>query len=259
VLVGHSCVLSWWRAVHGAPAPAAWNRYKLEVECALRSVDLVIAPSRAMLQSLEANYGALPRVRVIQNARGASRFRPGPKWDIVLSAGRLWDEAKNVASLAQIAGRLSWPVYVAGDGVRADGAAVDLGSCCPLGRLSSNDLARWMAGASIYALPARYEPFGLSALEAALSGCALVLGDIPSLREVWGDAARFVPPGDTEALAATLERLIVNAAARRELARRGLLRAQEFTPAFMAERYLSAYGEALNRHRSLVQGFACAS
>ncbi len=32
-------------------------------------------------------------------------------------------------------------------------------------------------------LPARYEPFGLSVLEAALSGCALVLGDIPSLRE----------------------------------------------------------------------------
>ena len=64
-----------------------------------------------------------------------------------------------------------------------------------LGRLSAGELADWYARAAIYALPARYEPFGLSALEAALSGCALVLGDIPSLREIWGDAALFVPPG----------------------------------------------------------------
>ena len=50
-----------------------------------------------------------------------------------------------------------------------------------------------MGRAAIYALPARYEPFGLSILEAALSGCALVIGDIPSLREIWADAALFVP------------------------------------------------------------------
>ena len=48
--------------------------------------------------------------------------------------------------------------------------------------------------------PARYEPFGLSPLEAALAGCALVLGDIPSLREVWGDAALYVRPDDPDAL-----------------------------------------------------------
>ena len=58
----------------------------------------------------------------------------------------------------------------------------------------------WMARAAIYALPARYEPFGLTALEAGLSGCALVLGDIPSLREVWGETACFVPPDDRDAV-----------------------------------------------------------
>jgi glycogen synthase len=59
--------------------------------------------------------------------------------------------------------------------------------------------ADWYARASIYALPARYEPFGLSALEAALSGCALILGDIPSLREVWLEAAPYVSPDDESA------------------------------------------------------------
>src|SRR5438067_11809290 len=28
LIVGHSCVLSWWRAVHGCDAPQQWNRYK---------------------------------------------------------------------------------------------------------------------------------------------------------------------------------------------------------------------------------------
>jgi hypothetical protein len=55
-----------------------------------------------------------------------------------------------------------------------------------LGPLEASELAGWMHRAAIYALPARYEPFGLSALEAAQAGCALVLGDLSSLREVWG-------------------------------------------------------------------------
>ena len=62
--------------------------------------------------------------------------------------------------------------------------------------MPSDELVRSYGDASIFALPARYEPFGLSILEAALSGCALVLGDLPSLRELWTGAAMFVPPDD---------------------------------------------------------------
>jgi glycosyltransferase involved in cell wall biosynthesis len=65
-----------------------------------------------------------------------------------------------------------------------------------------------MERAAIYVLPARYEPFGLSALEAALSGCALVLGDLPSLREIWGETAVFIPPDDSEALHSAVSALI---------------------------------------------------
>ena len=54
-----------------------------------------------------------------------------------------------------------------------------------LGKLPAAEMKLWFAHAAIYCLPARYEPFGLSVLEAGLSGCALVLGDIPSLREIW--------------------------------------------------------------------------
>ena len=50
-----------------------------------------------------------------------------------------------------------------------------------------------------------YEPFGLAVLEAAQAGCALVLSDIPTFRELWDGAAMFVPPGRRRRLAAPLE------------------------------------------------------
>src|SRR5690349_17311063 len=31
LVVAHSCVLSWWRAVHGGRAPASWDPYRLRV------------------------------------------------------------------------------------------------------------------------------------------------------------------------------------------------------------------------------------
>jgi glycosyltransferase involved in cell wall biosynthesis len=157
---------------------------------------------------------------------------------LVLSAGRLWDEGKNVASVTAAAARMPWPVYVAGD---TDGA--DLQGVKSLGRLSSVSLAGWYSRAAIYALPARYEPFGLSALEAALSGCALVLGDIPSLREVWGPAAIFVHPDDVEGLARAVTSLAEDAARLREMAARAMTRATHYNMGRTADTYLSLYKE----------------
>jgi glycosyltransferase involved in cell wall biosynthesis len=102
-------------------------------------------------------------------------------------------------------------------------------------------MAREMAEASIYALPARYEPFGLSVLEAALSGCALVLGDIPSLREIWGPAALYVPPDDHAALRTALRRLIDDPAERTGLGAAARSRGLHFSTPRMTEAYLAAY------------------
>jgi hypothetical protein len=113
-----------------------------------------------------------------------------------------------------------------------------------------------MGRAAIYALPARYEPLGLSVLEAALAGCALVLGDIPSLREVWGgEAAIFVPPNDVDALADALELLRREPVRRARLAVCARARALEYGPARMAASYLAAYSSLLRarRGRSFVE------
>jgi glycosyltransferase involved in cell wall biosynthesis len=97
------------------------------------------------------------------------------------------------------------------------------------------------ARAAVFAAPARYEPFGLGPLEAARARCALVLGDIPSLREVWGDAALFVDPSDDDALAAAIRRLIDDDPLRSEMAERARARACGFTPERTAAGYLEVY------------------
>jgi glycosyltransferase involved in cell wall biosynthesis len=251
VVAGHSCVLSWWESVKGESAPPSWNRYRLEIARGLAAADVVVAPSRAMLETLEEQYGLLPRGRVIYNGRDARAFAPAAKAEIILSAGRLWDEAKNVGALDAVAPELPWPVYVAGEVHHPNGADVQLSGAIPLGRLAVGELTAWFGRASVFALPARYEPFGLSALEAALSGCALVLGDIPSLRELWGDDALYAAPDDRRALADALRRLIDDPALRRSMGARARERAAAYSPRRMADRYLSAYAAAATHRASL--------
>ena len=250
LMTAHSCVCSWWQGVHGEPAPREWNRYRTQVAGNLRSVDRVIAPTWAMLKVLQHHYGALPSAEVIHNGRSAFPHAATGKEPLVLGAGRLWDRAKNLHALAAVAPRLPWPVYLAGDVRDPQGNETALAHARVLGLLSASEVQQWMQRAAIYALPARYEPFGLSALEAAQCGCALVLGDIPSLREVWGSAAIFVDPGDPAALEAAINLLINDDALRMNMARRAQARARRYTPSAMALRYRNAYLDLITRRRT---------
>lgn len=256
LVVAHSCVLTWWRAVKGEEAPGSWERYRRVVRGGLSAADRVVAPTAALLEALRREYGPIPGARVIPNGVDTSRFWSVEKEPIILGAGRIWDEAKNLAALAAVAEGLPWPIYLAGEtgepgrregeveGDRDPGAP---GGVNYLGRLSAAELRGWFARASVYALPARYEPFGLSALEAGLSGCALVLGDIPTLREVWGEAAIYVPPGDATALRTALSGLLDDDGSRARWGARARERATSYTAARMAARYLELYGELLGR------------
>jgi glycogen synthase len=248
LVVGHSCVCSWWKAVRGTDAPASWDRYRESVAAGLRAVRLVIAPTASMLRRLKEHYGPLPDARVVANGRDPALFRPREAEDkepLILCAARLWDEAKNLAALDRIAPALPWATAAAGDCAHPDGGERRPRSLSSLGFLDRAALAQAYGRAAIYCLPARYEPFGLSVLEAALSGCALVLGDIDSLRESWDGCALFVDPGDDRALAAALTSLADDADLRRQAATRARRRADAFRPERMRDGYLRAYAHLL--------------
>jgi glycosyltransferase involved in cell wall biosynthesis len=227
IVVAHSDVVSWWWAVHGCDPPPEWDRYRWSVEAGLRAAEVVVAPTRAGLADLERQFRFRSERVVIPNGRAAtvplSRKEP-----FVLGSGRFWDEAKNLAALEAVRPRIPWPIVTVGDGTA-------------LGRVAPDEHAALLARAAVYCAPALYEPFGLGILEAAQAGCALVLGDIPSLREVWGDAAVFAPPREHDALAAALHLVATDAELREELAVRASRRAARYTLVTMAAAYAELY------------------
>jgi len=248
VMVGHSCVLSWWQAVHGVSAPPAWRTYQHHVRAGLQSADVVVAPTRAMLSTLQDHYGPFRNCVAIHNGCHAERFHSAPKEQLIFSIGRLWDDAKNITALEAVAGDVAWPIYVAGATQHPDGGERQLHGIHTLGVLPREQIINWLSKAAIYALPARYEPFGLSALEAALSGCALVLSNIPTLRELWAGCALFVPPNEPAALRQALHRLITDEPLRAELSAAAQQRARMLNATKMAEHYMTLY-HLLNRRR----------
>jgi glycogen synthase len=250
VVVGHSCVCSWFAAVRGAPAASEWDEYRSRVAAGLRSASLVTAPSNAMLSDLRKHYGDFASAGAIYNGRHAGDYLPAAKEAFVLTAGRLWDEAKNVAILSEVGRKIPWPIYAAGEHQAPEGSHGDVQGLLLLGSLDPTLLAAWLARAAIFVLPARYEPFGLSVLEAALACCALVLGDIPSLREIWGETALFASPNDPDAISAAVRKLIQDPILRDDFAERAHQRALAFTPERMAEGYVKLYYDLLLSHRA---------
>ena len=249
VLVAHSCLATWWRAVHGGPPGAEWSAYLDRVRRAFRSADAVVAPSRAMRADLVAAYPgeSLERIAVIHNGRDRRLFSPVAKEPFILCAGRLWDRGKGIVTLNEAAAGLDWPVHAAGPLEEPDGGVMLFEHLTCLGSLSEADLARQVGRAAIFCAPSLYEPFGLTALEAAMSGAALVLSDIPTFRELWDGAAAFAPPGDVAALHAELAVLSGDADRRSGLAEAARLRAANYSVAEAARRYAALYGELLAR------------
>ena len=241
VCVAHSCVVSWWHAVHGAQPPAEWDTYRRNVTSGLNSADLVIAPTQAFLEQLQSGYGFKQPARVIRNGRRSSRPAGHKREPILLGCGRLWDAAKNLSVFDAAVEGLPWPAYVIGDTSGPDGQTFVPRAARPLGAMSHDDVGAWLQRASIFVHPAFYEPFGLAVLEAAAAGCALVLSDIPTLRELWNGAAEFHNPCDSAQLHAALGGLIADPAKRGALAVAAQRRAAEYGVDSMAASYANVY------------------
>lgn len=73
-----------------------------------------------------------------------------------------------------------------------------------------------------------------------------MLGDIPSLRENWSDAALFVDPRDRQALASAIQGVVDDPIGRRRLGLRAMARARYYTVTRMAYGYADAYQHVLS-------------
>ena len=133
------------------------------------------------------------------------------------------------------------------DAIRADvKLATDVACLAVRGPQTEAQLRNLYSRASIFAATSRYEPSGLTALEAALSRCAILANDIPSFREIWGDDAIYFRSNDANSLANVIQRLSEDRNLCRDYASRAYQRARErFTAKRMIDEYLGLYGELL--------------
>jgi glycosyltransferase involved in cell wall biosynthesis len=241
VAVQHSCIASWWAALKGTPLPEdfAWRREL--VECGLQRASAIVAPSIAFAAETARMYDVPAPVSAVHNGRRAATFSNIPQGEFVFTASRLWDEGKNVATLDAAAARLNVPFQAAGPTAGPNGASIRLDHIEALGELSARRLAGLLSARPIYASAALYEPFGLSVLEAAQAGCALVLSDIATHREIWGGAAIFVPRRDDTAFAAAIQDLLDDPDERAQLSQVARARAQIYSPERMARGMADIY------------------
>ena len=263
VVVAHGDLVSWWLAVHGhAPKQTPWlDWYRRVVIEGITGADAVVSPSAWMQQSLSACYVRPRQELVIHNGRNPIFFNPYvSKDDSVLAVGQLWDAGKQVSLLTKHAHAI--PVCIVGSEepghkprvpIRADvKLAIDKISIAFKGPQTESQLRNLYSRSSVYAATARYEPFGMGALEAALSRCAIVANDIPTFREIWGDAALYFKTNDAESLAETIHLLADD----RELCRaHGNLAYQRARERFTARRMIEQY---LQLYRSLIRRSAAA-
>jgi glycosyltransferase involved in cell wall biosynthesis len=237
--------------------PATYNRHgrwfhNRGYAAAAARADAIIAPTAAAADEI-AQWTKITRdrIRVVHHGVAPAFLTPGSetraraKFHLGSDPYVLWvgtlEPRKNVATLVDaftlfveksdapprlvLVGPDGW--MGAGEEIRE--AARALGDLVRLtGPVAPADLAALYRGAEVFALPSVHEGFGLPALEAMAQDTAVLLADIPALREVGGDGARYVNARDAEAWAVALLDLLGDDAERRALGERGARRAAEF-------------------------------
>jgi glycosyltransferase involved in cell wall biosynthesis len=161
--------------------------------------------------------------------------------DLVAAFDRVASDASRRDVALVIAGADGWG---ADELVRAIDASPHRRRIRRLGWVDDRARADLLAGATVLAMPSRYEGFGYPPLEAMAAGTPVVATSVGSLPEVLGDAAMLVPAGDVDAFAESLVALVDDAVLQRQLQDAGRGRAAEFSWDACANAMIELYREA---------------
>lgn len=115
-----------------------------------------------------------------------------------------------------------------------------------LGRLSDADKVARLRGATVFCAPSLHgESFGVVLLEAMAAGTPVVASALEGYRNVATDGldALLVPPGDPDALAGAMRRVITEPRVAASMVAAGSRRADQFAMAELARRYRRIYEE----------------
>jgi glycosyltransferase involved in cell wall biosynthesis len=142
---------------------------------------------------------------------------------------------KNMTLLHRLSDRLAVRgigVVIAGGSyarVFGNSALARSSNAIELGRVSDDDLALLLKEARCFLFPSFFEGFGLPPIEAMQVGCPVIASNTSAMPEVLGDAALMCDPNNDDAWLAAIEQLCNNSKLRRELIKRGIMRASAYT------------------------------
>ncbi|VWX55017.1 glycosyltransferase family 4 protein [Novosphingobium sp. 9U] len=246
VAVAHGCLASWWDAARTEPLDPVFVWHREMMAQAFRTCDRVIAPSASFAETLRRIYALPTAPQVVYNGRALpARVRATAGTNSALTAGRMWDEVKNLATLDQAAALISYPFCAAGSLTAPHGETASASHLRLLGQLDAAAFAAKLEQRPVFVSAATFEPFGLAVLEAAGARCPLVLSDIPTFRELWDGAAVFVDPLDAPGFASAVEAIVRDPGRRDALGEAAHSRAQRYAPERMAGLMAEHYRDLL--------------
>jgi glycosyltransferase involved in cell wall biosynthesis len=213
-----------------------------DAEARILAADALIAVSNHGRAILEARGIDPARISVV--SPGCDRLAPGvprslPSGPLRVLCVAQWIPRKGIDTLVHawnLLGPTSATLELIGE-TDADPAyaasvheaiSAGHGAIIVSGAVADAHLQASYASASLFALPSRYEGYGMVYAEALLHGLPVVACDVGPVPEVIGPGAGLlVPPGDPPALAAALSRLLDDSALRERLADGALRRGRE--------------------------------
>jgi glycosyltransferase involved in cell wall biosynthesis len=248
---------------HSDTVAARVAQLRAMVPVSVRRAELVLTLTEALADEVAEAY-RLDRARVRCVPCGVdpawlSTPEPDPAWRrrhglperYLLFVGTL-EPRKNVPVLLEalrLLGRDAPPLLLAGAagwGPPPELRGLPAGAVHQLGYVDQAQLRATVAGAAALVFPSRHEGFGLPPLEALACGTPVVSSDLPALREVTGEQARYAPVGDAAALAEVLAEVLTDPQAHSSAAREARrAHARRWTWRRCAEQAVAAYGMAL--------------
>ncbi len=200
------------------------KRRHLLSRAAARRSRVIVTGSAFSQREIHELYGVpVDRIKVVPNGLPARRPDASPvREPLVLYSGSIFNRRRLPDLIAAFAATLpavpSARLVIVGDNrtwppqdLRAIASTHGVsGQVAVRDYVSDEELASLYGQASVFAFLSEYEGFGLTPLEALSAGVPIVVLDTPVAREIYRDAAEFVPQGDIGATAAALTRLLTS-------------------------------------------------
>jgi glycosyltransferase involved in cell wall biosynthesis len=240
--------------------------FRRMIRAAARRATTLICVSTFTANRLRALVAPRPDVEVIHHGVDHDRFTPNVDSTADLTAlaahgieppyiafASTIEPRKNVPTLVRafaavaatrpelrlvLAGSDGWGAREASEAIAASGVATRV---LRPGYLDDATIAAFFRRAAAVTYPSLEEGFGLPALEGLACGAPVVTSEGSALAEVVGDAALLVPPGDSDALAGAIARLLDDSALSQRLRVAGPARAAQFTWEACIDQHVDAY------------------